>query len=190
MVAQLSTSEQLSQLGSTYARIFAVVMLFMLPFQTPALAQGSSWMRPTEVEQRVDPLSAIDLQFMASQRAEVEALANRLGRRLTNQAERDIDTLQVILDRGMIDRDDTQMLQAMGIVFGDLLADTLDMDWIVYRDRAGRSRALRYRDSKTYLFPVTMISRRYAAGNRRPLADIFDEVVAETRARLPGANWR
>lgn len=193
MVAQLSTSEAQTQLGrfirrSTLIRVLGLLCL-LLPVTT-VWAQGSGWQRPTAVEQRIDPLSAIDQQFMANQRRDVEALANRLGRRLTGNADRDIETLQTLLDRNFVARDDQLTLQAMGIVFGDLLGDTLDMDWVVYRDRAGRSRALRYRNSDTFLFPVTMISRRFEAGSERSLRALFDQVVADTRPRLPGANWR
>jgi hypothetical protein len=64
------------------------------------------------------------------------------------------------------------------------------MHWIVYRDRAGRSRALQYRNDATYLFPVTMISRRVEARSVRPVADLFYTTVDETRRLLPGARWR
>jgi hypothetical protein len=77
----------------------------------------------------------------------------------------------------------------MGVVFGDLLGDTLDMDWVVYRDNKGRSRALRYRTMDIFLFPITMISRRQEASSDRRLKPLFDETVTETRALLPGGKW-
>lgn len=183
MIAQLSTSATARQL--TFTRFLPALLIALLSMTagTTANAQGS------EIELRIEPLSAIDQQFMTNQRAEVERLANRLGRRLTGRPDRDIDTLQEILNRNFIAADDELALQGMGIVFGDLLGTRLSMDWVVYRDRAGRSRALRYRDSDTYLFPVTMISRRYEAGSERPLKDVFDDTVKKTQARLPGARW-
>ena len=65
----------------------------------------------------------------------------------------------------------------------------LDMDWVVYRDKKGRSRALRYRATDVFLFPVTMISRRYEVGSNRQLKPLFDETVSETRRLLPGGKW-
>ena len=163
MIAQLSTSAAATQLAivskrSTRTAALGWMVLFLLLLGlslggTPAWAQGS------EIERRIAPLSQIDRKFMADQRQSVERLANRMGRSLTGRAERDVDTLQEILDRNFVAAEDELTLQAMGVVFGDLLGETLSMDWVVYRDRAGRSRALRYRDSDTYLFPVTMISR-------------------------------
>ena len=72
----------------------------------------------------------------------------------------------------------------------DLFATELNMNWVVYRDPAGRSRALQYGSSEVFLFPITMISRRWAVGHQRAVTDIFDTNVATTRAKLPGANWR
>ncbi|MEK9934735.1 MAG: DUF3806 domain-containing protein, partial [Luminiphilus sp.] len=79
----------------------------------------------------IEPLTAIDRQFMADQRQRVEQLANRLGRGLTTNVDRDLDTLQRILDDRMVPADDTLTLQAMGLVFGDLLGQQLDMNWVV-----------------------------------------------------------
>ena len=127
--------------------------------------------------------------IMAEQRMRVEQLANRLGRGLTGVVERDLDTLQRILDDRMVPTEDTLTLQAMGVVFGDLLGERLDMDWVVYRDNKGRSRALRYRQMDVYLFPVTMISRRQEGGSGRRLKPLFDDTVRDTRLLLPGGKW-
>lgn len=143
----------------------------------------------SDLELQVRPLSAIDKQYMTQQRATIEGLANRLGRRLSGTPSRDLDTLQIIIDRRWIDQDDAKTQQAMGIVFGDLLARELSFDWVVYRDRAGRSRALRYRDQEIYIFPITMVSRRLAAKAETSVKNLFDEQVRRQRQRLPGARW-
>ena len=165
------------------------LLLLLLLVGTPVCAQGS-FISPETADRRIDPLSPIDEQFMAAQRADVEAWANQLGTQLTGEPDRDLGTLQRILDRKLVSTDDTLQLQALGIVLGDLFAAELNMTWVVFRDGAGRSRALRYRDSETFLFPVTMISRRWEAGHQRDVADIYHSNLESTRAKLPGANWR
>ena len=188
MVAQLSTSSTDKQ--PAMSRTFMLpLLLLLLSYGTTAWPQGSLWEQPGDIEIHIDPLSTIDQHFMGEQRAKVDNLAGRLGRRLTGNRDRDIETLQMILDRNFISRDDTLSLQAMGISLGDLIAKELRMNWVVYQDRAGRSRALQYRNEPIYLFPITMISRRYEAGNNRPITDIYNEVVTATRKKLPGASW-
>jgi hypothetical protein len=150
---------------------------------------GSSLSQSSDLELNIEPLTSIDKQFMSDQRQRVEQLANRLGRNLTGKEDRDIDTLQRIIDERLIANDDRLNLQAMGVVLGDLLADRLDMTWVVYRDRTGRSRALRYRETDVYLFPITMISRRQEAGSNRRVRSIYDEAVKTTLPRIPGGKW-
>ena len=190
MVSQLSTSDQVSQ--QQHVRYFVVrlehflliLLLIMSAYCShPVLGQNPDF------DLIVDPLSAIDRQFMADQRARVEQLANRLGRGLTGNADRDVETLQRILDENLVSSNDTLTLQAMGVVFGDRLGDALDMHWVVYRDNKGRSRALHYRNTDIFLFPITMISRRHGAGSDPRLKPLFDETVTGTRVLLPGGKW-
>ena len=190
MVSQLSTSETVSQQNKTRFstnRLRRLLVLVLLP----ALSVCTSWSvaQSPNFDVLIEPLTAIDRQFMAEQRMRVEQLANRLGRGLTGVADRDLDTLQRILDERMVPAEDTLTLQAMGVVFGDLLGDRLDMDWVVYRDNKGRSRALRCRQMDVYLFPVTMISRRQEGGSERRLKPLFDDTVRNTRLLLPGGKW-
>jgi len=190
MVSQLSTSEAVSQPQKKRFSTHGLRRLLVL-FTLPALSVYTSWsvaQNPNFVV-LIESLTAIDRQFMADQRMRVERLANRLGRGLTGVADRDLDTLQRILDDRLVPAEDTLTLQAMGVVFGDLLGDHLDMDWVVYRDHKGRSRALRYRQMDVYLFPVTMISRRQEVGSERRLKPLFDDTVRDTRLLLPGGKW-
>ena len=190
MMSQLSTSEAVSQPNKTRFSTNYLRRLIVL-FISPALFVCTSWSvaQSPNFDVLIEPLTAVDSQFMADQRMRVEQLANRLGRGLTGVADRDLDTLQRIVDERMVPAEDTLTLQAMGVVFGDLLAERLDMDWVVYRDNKGRSRALRYRQMDVYLFPVTMISRRQEGGSGRRLKSLFDDTVRDTRLLLPGGKW-
>lgn len=138
---------------------------------------------------KVGELSALDRQFMAQQRATLQDLAGlELGRRFNSQQQNDIEILQLLLDRRVIKSSDTRELQAMGVIMGDLLAADLDMHWVIYEDSYGRSRALRYKESNEYLFPITMISRRREADNHTPVADIYQrayDIIAPLRPPQP-----
>ena len=190
MEPQLSTSDQVSQpcrahqsYLSRLGKVLILCVMTLLTWSSSGLSQG------TDLELNIEPLTSIDKQFMADQRQRIEQLANQMGRNLTGKEDRDIDTLQRIIDERLIANYDRLNLQAMGVVLGDLLADRLDMTWVVYRDRTGRSRALRYRETDVYLFPITMISRRQEAGSNRRVRSIYDEAVKTTLPRIPGGKW-
>ena len=159
MVTQLSTSQCVSQpyksrLITRGRQSKGLRVILPLIF----LWSGTVGAQVSDLQVRVAPLSAIDQQFMSDQRDRIEALANRIGRNLTGTEERDIETLQRIIDERLIASGDTVTLQAMGVILGDLLAQRLRMDWVVYSDTKGRSRALHYEGTDVFLFPVTMLS--------------------------------
>lgn len=131
-------------------------------------------------------LSPIDRQYMQQQRDHLDGLARRhLGEPLRGERS-DLAVLQRLLDRGLVAREDTATLQGMGMVLGNLLAADLDLEWVVHRDRQGRSRALRIPGTGELLFPVTMISRRHEVGARVDVDELYQraaDLVAEIRHR-------
>ncbi|MEH6585616.1 MAG: DUF3806 domain-containing protein [Halioglobus sp.] len=134
----------------------------------------------------VSNLTQVDLQYMQQQRALLGDLtARHFGRQFNGSRDNDLGLLQRLLDQELVRNDQTRELQAMGIIMGDLLAAELGMDWVVYEDRLGRSRALRYKETDSYLFPATMISRRRAVDNRTPVADIYRKAQDTMGAVIP-----
>lgn len=132
-----------------------------------------------EGEVRIGELTDLDRRYMAQQRQDLDELAReQLGASFSGRTDDDIALLERLLAEGVVTADDRRLLQGMGIVLGDLLAAALDMHWVIYTDDVGRSRALRYRDSDHYLFPVTMISRRRQAGDTTPVAAVYAKAVA------------
>lgn len=115
-------------------------------------------------EAQLAPLGKLDQAYMQQQTEAIEEIATRrLGRRLQGNYA-DISILQSLLDRQLIKTDDDAGLQAMGIVLGNALAQDYQLEWVVYVDQRGRSRALRIGPDQQCLFPSTMISRRAKAG--------------------------
>ena len=127
-----------------------------------------------DLQSRTEPLSKLDLTFMQQQRQLIRDIAGQsLGRYFNGDLDNDLALLQELLDRRVVKGSETQKLQAMGLIMGDLLKEDLDLNWVVYVDRVGRSRALRYRTDDHYLFPMTMIARRREVGNEEPIITIY-----------------
>lgn len=140
---------------------------------------------------KIGELSALDRQYMTQQRDLLQDLAAlELGRKFSGEKGNDLQILQLLLDKRLVKPDQTRELQAMGVVMGDLLAADLGMHWVIYEDAQGRSRALRYKESDEYLFPVTMISRRQEAGSDTPVVEIYQKAYDTIAAVKPPAPFQ
>ena len=129
-----------------------------------------------QTEPQIEALRQTDHQFMQSQRQRIDDLArSRLGKQLNGSRENDLAILQKLLDQGLVRPEQTLELQAMGVVLGDLLAREPNMEWVVYRDAKGRSRALQMGDAEYFLFPITMIARRAEVGAQIDVNAIYDK---------------
>jgi len=163
------------------ATLLALLALLCTLLAAPAGAQGTGMQDPG-LDARIDALTDLDRRYLAQQREDLEELArSELGAFFTGDPTNDIGVMQRLLDEGVVTADDRRRLQAMGVVLGDLLAEALDMHWVIYEDQVGRSRALRYRQSDNYLFPATMVSRRREAGDLTPVQEIYDKAVGIIR---------
>ena len=165
----------------TYRTIISLTLAWCVAWITPGtLAQDNV---------HISNLTIVDRQYMEQARTMINDLAaQNFGGRLSGNQDNDLSLLQRLLDKHLVRPDQTLELQAMGVVMGDLLAADLDMHWVIYEDRVGRSRALRYKDSAEYLFPATMISRRQEADNHTPVAEIYQKahaIIAQRKPALP-----
>lgn len=155
-------------------------ILLSLVFTLLSLLASTSWAALQELT--ISELSVIDKQYMAGARSDLqEKSASYLGRSFSGDRDRDLATLQALLDKGLVRNNQTKELQAMGIVMGDLLLKELGMKWVIYEDKAGRSRALRLGTSEIYLFPATMIARRREVGNTATVQSIYNKAVATVK---------
>ncbi len=139
----------------------------------------------------IGKLSFLDSQYMEQQRSSLDNLARiNLGSQFDGSKERDLALLQSLLDRKLVRADQKKELQARGVIMGDLLAEELHLHWVIYEDSLGRSRALRYRETDNYLFPITMISRRIEVGNTSRVSDIYQRAVDLIKPQLPALPFQ
>ena len=153
------------------------------------LPQAVSLGGEDEFEQRIEPPSASDLRMMDAQREVVNELAMRLlGSPLRVGSKDDLRLIQRILDKRVLKRDQTYELQALGIVLGDVIAEQHGLHWVVVEDEYGRSRALRYEETRNLVFPTTMISKRVETELRFTVLELYElaeEALGEFRASAP-----
>ena len=131
------------------------------------------------MEQRVSDPTPDDLEDLARRHFVVDALCRQhLGRGLASDTT-DLTALQELLDLGVLDADRTIELQCLGIVFGLVLADTVDgLDWAIVEDEIGRDPALRFAGTSLLVFPMTMLSKRVEEGEPVRVAELFARICA------------
>lgn len=122
---------------------------------------------------RLEPL---DISHSNNQRTDIARRFLDMGYNIKGD-ERDLEIIQRMLSLGKVRREDIATQQALGVVFGDILAKRLDLDWVIVDDKHGRSRALRYKKTDIVVFPVTMISRRYKTGLDPDVQALYDKTV-------------
>ena len=64
-------------------------------------------------------------------------------------------------------------------MLGDVLAEQLDLEWVIVDDKYGRTRALQFGSRDDVFFPVTMISKRYEANIQVDVDDLYRKVETE-----------
>jgi len=144
----------------------------------------------------VKTLTVGQQSIMSGQRrAAKDLLIRQLGLvRITGTRE-DLKSLQQLVDRKVLRKSQREEWQAIGVLFGDILAKEFRLDWVSYSDERGANKALRYRKTDNFVFPVTLFSKRAKFDEHIDMAEIYatleveiEEFIAwESKNRLPNA---
>lgn len=110
---------------------------------------------------RLAEFREIDREYLRIARDKLnERTSKTTGTRFRGEKDHDLPLLQRLLDENFVKQDEIALLQAMGVVLGDVLRSEYPLDWIRYIDGEGASRALQLRHQEHFVFPITAISRR------------------------------
>lgn len=140
--------------------------------QKPPVISDFEWMDKSLVEQEITKINNLSQT----------KIGTPLRRNLS-----DLDTLQRLIDRGLVADDDYETQQAMGVVLGNVMQQDFPntLEWKIYLDDLGRTRALCARKSSDCLFPITMLSRRMEAGIKPDVRKIYDDSIMRLEKHLP-----
>ena len=62
---------------------------------------------------------------------------------------------------------------------GDILVTEFDLTWVSYEDYLGVSKALRWRNTDNFVFPVTLFSKRIRFNEKPDAQEIYDKLTTE-----------
>ena len=64
-------------------------------------------------------------------------------------------------------------------MFGDILSKEFGLSWISYEDEMGVSKALRWRSTENYVFPITLFSKRIRFKQKIDVYEVYDKLHGE-----------
>lgn len=166
---------RLAFVNRTILRIAAAILMTLilgpLSLTNPVQAQ---------VLRTIENPGPSDLMKSERQRTRANELSLRyLGTPLRGGSLRNLRILQRLVDGNFIPKEDIMDQQVLGLVLGDVMAQNLNLKWIIIDDKIGHSRALRFKDTQPIFFPITMISKRMTAKEKVNIQALYDPVAAE-----------
>ena len=131
----------------------------------------------------IEDLSVLQRYALDSQRKELkDLLARKLGVLSLEGNKNDLPTLQQLILVGGFARKDVRAWQSLGIVFGDILVAEHGLKWISYEDDVGKSKALRWRKTDNFIFPITFFSKRIHFKQRFTISEVYEQISQEIRS--------
>ena len=121
------------------------------------------------VVEQVEPLNEAEQEWVATNVAEATRM---LEGRLSPET---LDHLWAALLEDD-PADPNPAINMVGLAFGQLLADRLDLSWVALTDENGTEIAIRGRANFT-VFPTNFIAKRYAGRETNFISSAFDDVV-------------
>ncbi len=141
---------------------------------------------PEDAKQELVPLRPEDDEQLHTWRSAAhELVTSVLGRPRLMGNEQDFQVIQELLDNEARNTYDDDALHGLGVIFGDHLAQKLDMQWVTSEDSIwGSTPALTYGDLKLVLYPADMILKRVERSESFDVIELFNSLADMVRAEI------
>lgn len=176
--------KKLNLLPNRVNRILVTMLVSLSCIQT-SVAQ-SIYANDEDELPKVDEMQWINENYLVLQRNRINEVLRDNYARTFRGTVADFRLLQRLIDEQVVPKTDTQTLQAMGVILGDLYVSQVDgLEWGVYEDELGRSHAVCAVNTKHCLFVTTMLSRRIEAGLKPDVKRVYQKGLDQIKPHLP-----
>lgn len=136
-------------------------------------------------DMKTRPLDSKEIASLESERNWLRNFIDRFGTefRMTRQPA-DIPTLQSLLEISPFSSGDEDALITLGGAFGDVIAETLSLDWVIVEDEYGSDFAIKHPTKMVVAFPLTMILKQVEQGEEINLTELYHGVVEALRQQI------
>ncbi|AJT40785.1 DUF3806 domain-containing protein [Psychromicrobium lacuslunae] len=135
--------------------------------------------------QQIAPLSAETSQYLDSMRGWIAGHLPEESRAEFASSGVKLQVLAAMLNNGWVGPENTWELHAMGAVFGDALAQELELEWVQVSDEYGTDPAVRVPGSTVLSFPLTIIAKRV---EQQSMGDVYELFGAAMQGILDAAH--
>jgi len=169
---------------------FALFILLYLFHASAAQAvdsdDASKVIRSDDELPKVESLNWLNQNFLTKQRRTIDDLSRTHFGRTIDSNKEDLNTLQRIIDKGLIEKSNTKDLQALGVVLGDVyVKEVKELEWKIFTDELGPTHAVCVKNTKHCIFVMTMLSRRMEVGLKPEVAKVYQKGLDAIKSELP-----
>ncbi len=106
------------------------------------------------------------------------------SRRLYQTPAGKLGTLRAILGLEPHAAGKKDLLEALEVVLGDTFVQDMGFHWVAVENETGRHLAIRLGRRSIILYPLTMISKRVARGERIDILDLYNDLAADVEEMM------
>lgn len=161
--------------------ILRSLVLFLTVFSSLSLLAAEN-----KTDVKISDLNWVNNTFLSNQRNTIDELSRRHFGAQIRGDKSDLHTLQRLIDKQVIKRDDSATLQALGVVLGDVyVSENKNLHWQLLEDELGPSHVVCIKNTQHCLFPVTMLSRRIEVGLNPKVEKVYQDGLDSIKDYLP-----
>ena len=135
--------------------------------------------------QKITELGARDTQRLNQGRMLVlRYLPDEDSRKQYQTPEGKLGTLRAILGLETQAAGKKDLLEALGVVFGDTFVQDMGFHWVAVENESGRHLGIRLGRRSIILYPLDMISKRIARGERIDIVDLYNDLAADVEEMM------
>ena len=138
-------------------------------------------------DQQVEAATPADQERIRSALARARQIVADIAQAELDGSRADLERLQRTLDAGVIDPTAEDVLQALGLAFGQVfVGNEPDYAWWMIHDDYGRDPAVRYRTSSLTFHPQDMLLSRVERGERVDVAALYEDLRGQLQEIIRG----